>query len=172
MSENPSWMQKVEEKVKEIAIAEGCILYDMEYTGAGKGRALRIYIDNEVGIGVDECSRVSKAFNAWLELDEELIPGPAYALEVSSPGLERHLTKPWHFEKAVGKKVLIKSSKAFEAFGVTDKKWKNSKTVEDVITSANEAGVHFKMKDVEINIPYDVIEKAKIVFDFNKAHKK
>jgi len=173
MSETPSWMEKIEKLALDAATEQGCILYDVEFVGAGKFRTLRLFIDKEDGNpSIDDCSNVSKALNVFLDADEDIIPGGAYNLEVSTPGLERELNKPWHFQKAVGKKVYLKTSKALEALGVTDKKWKAAKTVEDVIASADDQAVHFKINDVEINIPYDLIEKAKVVFELTKGTKK
>lgn len=174
MSEKHSWLDQVEKIASAAAEKNGCLLYDIEFVGAGKGRVLRLYIDtdNEGGISLDDCSNVSKSLNEVLEKDEDMIPGGAYALEVSSPGLERHLVKPWHFQKAVGKKVYLKTSKALESMGVTDKKWKAAKTVEEVIESADDKAVRFVVKDVEIKIPYDMIEKAKVLFEINKGQKK
>lgn len=173
MSEIPSWMEKVENWASEVAAREGCMLYDIEFVGAGKGRTLRVFIDKEDGtISIDDCSNVSKGLNDFLDADEDLIPGGAYSLEVSTPGLDRTLKKPWHFQKAVGKKVYIKTSKALESVGVTDKKWKAAKTVEEVLESADEQGIRFVVKDVEIKIPYSVIDKAKVVFEFTKGQKK
>jgi ribosome maturation factor RimP len=173
MSEIPSWMLKVESVVQEVAAAQGCLLYDIEFVGAGKARVLRLYIDKEDGsVGLDDCANVSRAFSEILDQQEDLVPGEEYSLEVSTPGLERHLRKPWHFQRAVGKKVYIKTSKALESVGVTDKKWKAAKTVEQVVESADEGGVRFVVEGVEIKIPYTLIDKAKIVFELNKGQKK
>lgn len=173
MSETPSWMEKVEKMISEVAVQEGVLLYDVEFVGIGKGRTLRIFIDKEDGsISIDDCSNVSKALNVLLDADENLIPGDSYNLEVSTPGLDRTLRKPWHFQKAVGKKVYIKTSKALESAGVTDKKWKAAKTVEEVLESADEGGIRFVVKDVEIKIPYAMIDKAKVVFEMTKGQKK
>lgn len=175
MSENsnPDWMEQIEKMVQQVAIENGCLLYDVEFSGAGKGRVLRIFIDREDGnVTIDDCSNVSKGFNALLEPDEELIPGGAYTLEVSTPGLERHLKVPWHFQKAVGKKILVKTHKALESMGVTDKRWKAAKTVEEVLVSADDQEMHFVVKDVEINIPYSQVERAKVIFEMTKGQKK
>ncbi len=172
MSENPQWMEKLESLAQEIAVREGCVLYDMDFSGTGKNRTLRIFIDKETGIGIDECSDVAKGINEVLDAQEDLVPGESYSLEVSSPGLDRHLKKPWHFEKVIGKKVFIKTSKSLESVGVTDKKWKSAKTVEEVLQSADAEGIRFVVKDVEFKIPYSLIEKAKLVFDLNKGQKK
>lgn len=174
MSETPSWMEKVEKMAREVAANEGCLLYDLEFIGGGKGRVLRLFIDKEQegAISIDDCSNVSKGLNEILDTDEDLIPGGAYTLEVSTPGLERSLKQPWHFKKAVGKKVYIKTLKSLESAGVEDKKWKAAKTVEEVLESADDEAIRFVVKDVEIIIPYSMIDKAKVVFEFNKGQKK
>ncbi|MFS4460319.1 ribosome maturation factor RimP [Bdellovibrio sp. HCB2-146] len=172
MSEKPSWMDKVESMASKVAAQEGCVLYDIEFVGIGKGRTLRLFIDKEDGsVSIDDCSNVSKGINAFLD-ESDIIPGDAYNLEVSTPGLDRHLSKPWHFQKVVGKKVYIKTAKALETMGVTDKKWKAAKTVEEVLESADDSGIRFVVKDVEIKIPYGMIDKAKLVFEINKGQKK
>lgn len=169
-----AWMKKVEEFAEKAAAQEDCQIYDIEFVGAGKGRTLRLFIDTEKegGISLEDCSNVSKALNVFLDADEDLIPGGAYNLEVSSPGLERHLVKPWHFKKAVGKKVYLKTNKALESAGVQDKKWKAAKTVEEVIESADDEGVRFVVGDVDFKIPYAMIERAKILFEITKGQKK
>lgn len=166
-----SWMIKVEEIAKNIAEAEGCVLYDIEFTGIGKGRTLCVYIDKADGsIGIDECSRVSHGLDAALE--DSLIPGEAYNLEVSSPGLERRLTKPWHYSAAVGKKISLKTNKALEAAGIEEKRWKAAKTVEGVIALADGDSVTVKVKEGDLKIPLAMIEKAKLVFEMTKGQKK
>ncbi|MGZ3775443.1 MAG: ribosome maturation factor RimP [Pseudobdellovibrionaceae bacterium] len=172
MSETPSWMEKVEKMANEVAAQEGCIIYDLEFVGFGKGRVLRIFIDREDGnVTIDDCSNVSKGLNLRLD-EEDVIPGEAYHLEVSTPGVDRHLKKPWHFQKTIGKKVYIKLSRSLESVGVTDKKWKSAKTVEHVLESADDSGIRFLIEGMEINIPYSLIEKAKVLFEFTKGQKK
>lgn len=174
MSESPSWMAKVEKIANDVAAAQGCVLYDIEFVGMGKGRTLRLFIDREEegAISIEDCTNVSRGLSEILDADEEMIPGGEYNLEVSTPGLDRHLKKPWHFKKAIGKKVYIKTTKALESVGVEDKKWKNAKTVEEVLESADEQGVRFVVKDVEIKIPYAMIDRAKLVFEYTKGQKK
>lgn len=174
MSEKPSWMEKIEEIANGVAVEQGCLLYDIEFVGLGKGRTLRLFIDREQegAVSIEDCSNISRALNEILDADESLVPGEAYTLEVSTPGLDRSLTKPWHFAKAVGKKVYLKTKTSLESLGVQDKKWKAAKTVEEVLESADDKGVRFVIKDVEISIPYESIDRAKVVFEFTKGQKK
>lgn len=173
MSETNAWMTKLEAIVQDITAQESCVLYDIEFVGIGKGRTLRIFIDKDDGsVGLDDCANVSRKLNEVLEAQEDLVPGDAYTLEVSTPGMERHLRKPWHFQKVVGKKVYIKCTKAFGEAGVEDKKWKAGKTVEDVLESADDNGVRLVVNGVELNIPYEMIDKAKVIFEMTKGQKK
>lgn len=178
----PSWMAKVEEVAQEVTAREGCILYDIEFVGIGKGRTLRLYIDKETsavtaaaeeghGVSIDDCANVSRALNDILDA-QDLIPGDAYNLEVSSPGADRILRKPWHFEKAVGKKIWVKVDKALESFGVTLKGMKNAKQVEEVLKAFDGETLKFQVKDVEVNIPFSAVEKSKVLFVLTKGQKK
>ncbi|MFP5520002.1 MAG: ribosome maturation factor RimP [Bdellovibrionia bacterium] len=166
-----AWLQQVEQLVANVCQQHGCYLYDIEFVGLGKGRTLRVFIDSEQGAGIDECSHVATSLNEHPELDK-IVPGESYNLEVSTPGLDRELKKPWHFEKVIGKKIYVKTRKPLEAMGVEDKKWKAAKTVETVLEAADGEGILFKPKECEIRIPYQEIDKAKLVFEIVKGQKK
>lgn len=85
--------------------ALGFELLDLEYARAGRGGTLRIYIDREGGITVDDCEAASRAVSRALEI-EDPIKG-AYTLEVSSPGFDRILRTRAHFERFVGERVAV-----------------------------------------------------------------
>lgn len=163
-------LQKIETLAAEVAAREGVKIYDIEFSGGNQGRTLRIFID-KVGepVGIEECVNVTRGLNEVLDADESLIPGGNYNLEVSSPGLERPLKKKWHFEQAVGKKVWIKTNKAFENFGSTDGKLKNAKQITDLLVAVEGENAKVKVGEEEILVPLTNIEKAKTVFDFNEG---
>lgn len=179
----PSWMEKVEKMALDVTSREGCILYDIEFVGVGKGRTLRVYIDRDAsstpaesgepqgGVTIDDCSNVSKALNQLLD-EDDVIPGDSYNLEVSTPGVERPLRKAWHFEKAVGKKIWVKTSKAFESFGVEEKKWRAAKQIEDVLTAFDGETLSFHVKEGDLKVPLSAIERSKVVFVLTKGQKK
>jgi ribosome maturation factor RimP len=165
-------IEKIEKLAKDIAEREGCLLYDLEFGGGLGGRALRIFIDRAEGqVSIDDCANVSRALNLVLDV-EDTIPGGAYNLEVSTPGLDRTLRKPWHFEKAVGKRVWMKFSKSLQNFGIENKKLSAAKQYEDVLAGANELGVEFHIEGEVLKVPYENIDKAKMVFVFEKGEKK
>lgn len=86
--------------------ALGYELWGCELQGQGKHTILRVYIDTETGVTLDDCSRVSNQISGILDI-EDLIHGK-YDLEVSSPGLDRLLFKEEHFRKFIGNQVKIK----------------------------------------------------------------
>ncbi|MCL1861977.1 MAG: ribosome maturation factor RimP [Defluviitaleaceae bacterium] len=81
-------------------------LYDMEYVKEGGNRILRLFIDKEGGVDLNDCERVSHAVSDVLD-EHDPIPD-AYRLQVGSPGIERRLVKPAHFERYVGSKVHVR----------------------------------------------------------------
>lgn len=162
-------INQLESMAQEIAEKEGCILYDIEFTGSGGARVLRLYIDKESGVSLDDCTQVSKAMNLRLDADDAIIPGGAYHLEVSSPGLERTLRKKWHFAKAVGEKVDFRLSKPLGALGVESKRWQNCKHTDGVLVETSDETAVFDLQgNTRVQIPYELFEKAKVVFDFSK----
>jgi len=170
----PEWFQKLQKVVEGIVSDQSCYLYDLEMVGSGGGRVLRVFIDKdgENGAGIDDCSNVSKGLNQVLDADEGLVPGGPYNLEVSTPGVDRHLKYQWHFEKVKGKKVWLKLKNPLSQFGVQDKGLLNAKKIEEILLDINEREVVLSIKEQEIKIPRAEIEEANLVFDFNTVSKK
>ncbi|TAL59578.1 MAG: ribosome maturation factor RimP, partial [Legionella sp.] len=80
-----------------------------EYLSQGKHSLLRIYIDKEDGIGIEDCQKVSRQISALLDV-EDPIPGN-YSLEVSSPGIPRPLFTSWQYNRYIGESVQVKTFK-------------------------------------------------------------
>lgn len=95
----------VEEMLASFLEREGFELVDIEYVKEGSNWFLRVFVDKEGGIDIDDCGRVSEYLSERLD-EKDPIP-TAYFLEVSSPGAERPLKKPHDFVRAVGKHVLV-----------------------------------------------------------------
>ena len=98
--------EKLETLLKPSIDALGYELVAIEMTNTGGGEVLRIYIDQDTGITVDDCARVSRQVSAVLEVEDPV--SGAYALEVSSPGLDRPLVKPADFKRFEGDQVKIR----------------------------------------------------------------
>ena len=104
-TENAVW-----ELAKKTAEQSGVSLWDVRFVKEGANYYLRIFIDSDNGITVEDCEKVSRAIDTPLDELDPIEQG--YCLEVSSPGLERELTRPEHFEKMKGEKIFIKLFKA------------------------------------------------------------
>lgn len=97
--------QLVEQLLLPYLNEHGFELVEVEYVKEGGRRFLRVYVDKEGGIDIDDCGRISEYLSERLD-EADPIP-EAYFLEVSSPGAERPLKKPEDFNRAVGRHVLI-----------------------------------------------------------------
>ena len=93
-----------------LAASEGMEVLDIELRREGSrgGRVLRVYLDKEGGPNIDELGRVSRGLSDLLDEHEDVVDGN-YTLEVSSPGINRPLRRPEHFERFVGKKIRVRT---------------------------------------------------------------
>lgn len=96
-------VSQVEELARPIAETLGLSIWDVEYVKEGASWFLRIYIDKDGGIHIEDCEAFSRAIDGPLD-EADLIP-QQYYLEVSSPGIERELKKEAHFQAFIGKGV-------------------------------------------------------------------
>ncbi|NCB74249.1 MAG: ribosome maturation factor RimP [Clostridia bacterium] len=102
----------VTELARPIVEQMGCELWDLEYVSEGGQWYLRVYIDKDGGISIDDCEKVSRALDPVL--DEKDLIQTSYIFEVSSAGLERTLKQPAHFLRFLGENVEVKLYKPFE----------------------------------------------------------
>ncbi len=102
--------KRCEDLVMPILNEHHFTLWDVEYVKEGSNYYLRVYVDKEGGITIDDCVTVSRALE--VKLDEEDFIEDAYILEVSSPGLGRPLKRERDYERSVGQEVDIKLYKA------------------------------------------------------------
>ncbi len=110
--------EKIRELVKEVCSLFGVAVYDIE----SDPHALRIYIDNlspNDPITIDTCAKVSEALS--LRLDLLNLIDHSYILEVSSPGVERKLKRPEHFQKVCGKNIQVSFSREGRSFSILGK---------------------------------------------------
>ena len=150
--------QRVIDSVREILdpllLQEGLELVDIEYRREGRGWVLRIYIDKEGGVSVEDCARISRELGNLLDLND-IIPG-TYNLEISSPGLTRALKKVRDFESFKGKLVKIKTMTDIQGRRVFIGRLIDF--VGNVASVEMDGHVYF--------IPYDEIARANLELDF------
>ncbi len=104
--------EALENVIAPIAETMGFELVHLEWNGSGKHRRLCVYLDKEGGIALSDCARMSPILSNALDAAEtdlalERVLRGAYTLEVSSPGLDRPLSKRGHFERYLGKRVRV-----------------------------------------------------------------
>ena len=132
----------------------GLELYDMEFSGG----VLKVTIDTpagrEAGVDIDQISRVNRLLGRELD-HNDVVPG-RYTLEVSSPGLERNLRTPHHFQREVGKDVSIRLVAEHEG----------QRRFAGALVAATDATATVRVADTaqSVEIPLSLIEKAKTVF--------
>lgn len=102
----------VTELARPIVLENGLELWDVEYVSEGGQWYLRIYIDKEDGVSIDDCEKVSRALDPILD-EKDPIP-TSYIFEVSSAGLERTLKQPAHFQRFLGENVEVKLYKPLD----------------------------------------------------------
>ncbi len=137
----------------EVA-ALGYELLGVELNQSTHGSILRVYIDKEDGIVVDDCVAVSRQLSAVLDV-EDPIKGN-YDLEVSSPGLDRPLFTPEQFKKFIGETVKLR---LYE-------KYNGRKRFAGILKAVDDEEVVIDCDNEEFNVPFNLIEKARLVPQF------
>lgn len=97
---------KINEIAERVASSYGLEVVEVELKGSGKGRFLRVFIDRPEGVSHEDCANVSRELSTILDV-EDVVPGAAYTLEVSSPGLDRKLLKPSDWTRFQGSLVKV-----------------------------------------------------------------
>jgi ribosome maturation factor RimP len=103
-------IDKVREVAERVAASGGLEVVEVELRGGGKARMLRIVIDKPAGVTHEDCANLSREVGTILDV-EDAVPGGSYTLEVSSPGLDRKLTRPADYERFAGSRVKLTTLK-------------------------------------------------------------
>src|SRR5438477_1947331 len=107
-------VDRVREIAERVAASSGLEVVDIEFRGGGKSRMLRVFLDKCAAAGSDplagvtheDCAHFSREFGVIVDV-EDAVPGGSYTLEISSPGLDRKLTRPADFERFIGSRVKL-----------------------------------------------------------------
>ena len=151
-------LSKVEKLTYDCALSivesKGYKIYDIEYIKEGPHWFLRVFIDRDDGVSVDDCEMISKELGTVL--DEKDFVQTNYFLEISSPGIERNLRQSEHFESAIGENIKLKLYKA-----VSD-----TKEAEGKLVFADDNYIVVDTQKGEIKTEKKNIAKANIIFEF------
>jgi ribosome maturation factor RimP len=129
----------------------GYELADLELRLAGRDSVVRVFIDKPEGVGLEDCETVSRQVSAVLDV-EDPVPGH-YVLEVSSPGLDRKLTKPAHYQRYVGDDIRVQLRFPIEG----RRKFRGK------LLTANEQTIQMEVDGLAHELPIATIETARLV---------
>lgn len=99
-------VERLEALAERAAAGTSIEIAEVQLRGAGKARLLRVFIDKPEGVTHGDCELISERLGKLLD-EEDAIPGEGYTLEVSSPGVERKLSKARDFERVLGQKIRV-----------------------------------------------------------------
>jgi len=146
--------------IEPVLATLGLEVFDVQLSGSGRARTVRVIVDRDGGVDLDAITAASERVQPALDALDDLGP---YALEVSSPGLERPLRRPEHFRRAVGETVSVK---------VRDADGEVRRLRGDLV-STDERGITVDAGDTDSgeHVDYDQIIKARTVFEWGAAPK-
>jgi len=136
--------------IEPVLAQLGYELVELEYAAGRTSAVVRIFIDQPAGISVDDCERVSRDVAALLDVDDP-IP-TAYTLEVSSPGFDRVLRTPGHFERFVGERIFVE----LQAPRAGRKRYTG------ILRTVSAAGIEVEVDKQTVDVPFGEIAKARL----------
>jgi ribosome maturation factor RimP len=136
--------------IEPVLAQLGYELVELEYAAGRTSAVVRIFIDQPAGISVDDCERVSRDVAALLDVDDP-IP-TAYTLEVSSPGFDRVLRTPAHFERFVGERIFVELQ--------TPRAGRKRYT--GILKTVSGAGIGMEVDKQTVDVPFGEIAKARL----------
>lgn len=143
----------IEPIIEHMSIeGRGCELYDVEYESG----VLRVSVDADGGIDVDTIGELAKLISDILD-EKDPIPDSKYLLEVTSPGVERKLRTPAHFQKQVGETVAVKLRAPVDG----------ERRLQSKLVSVDENGIEIEHAGATLKIAFDDLESARSVFDWD-----
>jgi len=140
--------------IQPVADGLGYMLWDVEYVKEGADMILRITIDKDEGIDIEDCEKMSRAIDPIIDEADPI--EVSYKMEVSSPGIERILTRPEHFEKCMGEKVEVK---LYAPVG-------GKKQIVGILSGADEKTVTVNADGEDIVLEKSAVAKVCTVFEW------
>jgi ribosome maturation factor RimP len=150
-----SKLEQLQALLAPVVVALGYECWGIEFSAQGRHSMLRVYIDKEGGVLVDDCAIVSRQISGVLDVEDPI--SSEYTLEVSSPGMERPLFTIEQFAAFAGEQVKIKLRSPFEG----------RRNFQGLLRGVEEQDVVVQVDDHEYLLPIDLIDKANIIPTFD-----
>ncbi|MFP8966653.1 ribosome maturation factor RimP [Pokkaliibacter sp. CJK22405] len=142
------------EMLAPVVSGLGFQLWGVEFLAQGRRSVLRVYIDSESGVGVDDCASVSRQASALLDVEDPI--SGEYVLEVSSPGLDRPLYNLEQFSAYTGSLVKLRLRMPFEG----------RRKFIGRLSAVNDENIALQVEETEYLLPFDLIDKANVEPEF------
>lgn len=145
----------IQKMVEPVINALGYQLWGIEYLGQGKHTLLRIFLEKEGGVNIEDCAEASRQVSSILDVEDPI--KDEYTLEVSSPGLDRQLFRPEQYMQYVGAAIKVRLN------GNLNGRRNFAGTLQEVISTQEETTIVLKVGAEEFRLPFPSIEKANLV---------
>jgi ribosome maturation factor RimP len=152
-------LKKVKEAILPVLSRRGLQLVDMEFVREHQGRVLRIFLDKEGGITLDDCSDVSGEMGDVLDVAD--IIGERYHLEISSPGLDRRVRDPLDFNRFAGRMIKVKMTDPVEG----------RRAFSGVLLGMEGESAAVEVDGRKFLLPLESIEKANLKYEWEEDEK-
>lgn len=146
--------ERIEKEIEKVVASEGLELVHIEYKKQGRGYLLRVDIDKDGGVTLEDCQLVSHQVSTYLDVDD-VVPAE-YELQVSSPGLDRKFYRESDYQKFIGRLVRVKTAKAIRGLHVVVGKLKEFDGSRIVVTDP------VMKKDPDYEIPLSEIKETRL----------
>jgi ribosome maturation factor RimP len=152
--QNEEIITRIEELIQPYLLAQGVELIELQFTQPRRGRAtLRLFVDRQGGITLDEITRVSRVVGELLDVHDLI--SSSYTLEVSSPGLTRELKKPRDYERYTGRLVRL----------TTRGPWQGKQVHRGILKGLENEEISLEEGEALVRIPLKEIAKARLDLD-------
>lgn len=151
--------EDLEQIIEPVVKGFGCELWGFDYRAFNNSALLRVYIDKEDGVTLDDCAGVNHQLSGVLDVEDPI--KVAYTLEVSSPGIDRPLLKLEHYRMFVGERVKLRL------------KWpvEEQRNYVGTLRSTDEARIELMLGDREVRIPVEAISRGRLLADIDLNRK-
>jgi len=148
----------IESVIEPVVCGLGYEFVGAQFGQAENGQTLRVYIDTENGVVVEDCVAVSKQLSAVLDVEDTI--KSAYQLEVSSPGVDRPLFNAEHFSQQLSEVVKVKMAVAVDG----------RRNFKGQLVAVEDEGVTIEVDGIDYNLPVSDIEEAHLVANITKSN--
>ncbi len=148
--------EQVQVLLEPLVESLGYELVCLELQGSGSNALLRLYIDGPQGIGLEDCERVSREVSATMDVADPI--SSSYRLEVSSPGLDRPLAKPEHFQRFVGRQAKVQMRVPLDG----------RRRFAGRLLGLEQNEIVIEVDGSSFRLPLEQVEKARLVPEYNR----